>query len=303
MIRSASIRGFRCLHEVDLDLEPLTVLVGHNASGKSSVLAALEGRQWDANDVSFRRAGTRASIELRCDDGNTWARYVKADGQGAQASGHAPTFQILHLDLAQLRASQPASQQHQLQRNGGQLVNVFASCTRKEQSEVAAAFCARVPVFQDVIVRPSQQGHQRLQFQDRWNDAIWYEPHQVSDGSILVLAYTLLAQQHPAPDVIAIEEPERGLHPHLLGEVIAALKDLTERPDHPIQVILATHSAELLAHVEPSEVRFLARDEATGGTIVRKAPIDQPGWDEAVRAYENSIGQMWLAGVVGGAAG
>jgi hypothetical protein len=41
-----------------------------------------------------------------------------------------------------------------------------------------------------------------LQFQDRWADELWYEPQEVSDGSMLVLAYSILAYQQPVPDVI-----------------------------------------------------------------------------------------------------
>lgn len=298
-IRSVSIRNFRCLHRVDIDLAPLTVLVGHNASGKSSLLAALRSDyRWSARDITSG-AVEEARADFELGDGSKWARRVKPGGSES-ASQPGPRVHALHLDLAHLRAPQPAAEVHHLPADGSQLVNLFASRTRSEQSEIANAFAARVQVFKDVIARPSQGGNQRLQFQDRWSGA-WYEPDQVSDGSILVLAYMLLGYQQPAPDVIVIEEPERGLHPHLLGEIVATLRDLTRREDHAVQIILATHSAELLAHVEPSEVRFLARSEVDGGTIVRVAPTDQDGWDEAVRVYENSIGQMWLAGVVGGA--
>ena len=293
-IRSASIRNFRCLHHVDLDLAPLTVLVGHNASGKSSLLAALgAGPSWTPRDVTAGATDVaRATLELV--DGRTSTLRVSS------APPPFPRVQALHLDLARLRAACPATERHLLAPDGSELVNVFASLTRAEQGEVAEGLAARVPVFKDVIVRPSSRGHQRLQFQDRWSDR-WYEPDEVSDGTILVLSYLLLAYQQPAPDVIAIEEPERGLHPHLLGEIVSTLRELTERDDRSVQVILATHSAELLAHVEPDEVRFCARNETDGGTVVRSAPTDQEGWDEAVRAYENSIGQMWLAGVVGSA--
>jgi hypothetical protein len=41
MIESLSIRNFKVLRAVDLDLKPLTVVVGPNSSGKSSVLHAL----------------------------------------------------------------------------------------------------------------------------------------------------------------------------------------------------------------------------------------------------------------------
>ena len=42
MIESLSIRNFKVLREVDVQLQPLTVIVGPNSSGKSSVLHALK---------------------------------------------------------------------------------------------------------------------------------------------------------------------------------------------------------------------------------------------------------------------
>ncbi len=41
MIKKVTVRGFRCLKDVCVNLEPLTVLVGQNDSGKSSLLDAL----------------------------------------------------------------------------------------------------------------------------------------------------------------------------------------------------------------------------------------------------------------------
>ena len=41
MISKVSIRNFKCLRDVQIDLERFTVFVGPNASGKSSILQGL----------------------------------------------------------------------------------------------------------------------------------------------------------------------------------------------------------------------------------------------------------------------
>ncbi len=41
-LKALRIRGLRCIHELNLELDGLTVLVGANGSGKSSILEALE---------------------------------------------------------------------------------------------------------------------------------------------------------------------------------------------------------------------------------------------------------------------
>ena len=42
MISRVSIRNFKCLRDVQIDLERFTVFVGPNASGKSSILQAVD---------------------------------------------------------------------------------------------------------------------------------------------------------------------------------------------------------------------------------------------------------------------
>lgn len=122
---------------------------------------------------------------------------------------------------------------------------------------------------------------------------------------MLVTAYVLLQHQDPAVDLIAIEEPERGIHPYLLGELVNMWRKMSrgEIGPRPVQIVLATHSAELLDHVEPSEVRFLRRDSSTGEVVVEEAPANTEGWREAYRTYQDSLGSMWLSGGLGGVPG
>src|SRR5262249_29641917 len=68
----------------------------------------------------------------------------------------------------------------------------------------------------------------------------------------------------------------------------------------PIQVVLATHSAELLEYVRPEEVRFLNRIPEDGGVRVDTSSKD---WQDAFREYTESLGSAWLAGGLGGVPG
>lgn len=70
-----------------------------------------------------------------------------------------------------------------------------------------------------------------------------------------------------------------------------------------MQVVLATHSAELLDYVEPHEVRFLTRDEADGSTRVEAVNLDSPDWRATFEEYKRSLGSAWLSGGLGGVPG
>jgi predicted ATPase len=138
-------------------------------------------------------------------------------------------------------------------------------------------------------------------FQDRWTPSIWYEPSEVSDGSMIVLAFLTLAHMQKPPHVLAIEEPEYALHPYLVSEVIGMLRKLaTGELGAPVQVLLATHSAELLNFAEPKEVRFLSRSLEDGSTQIRSAPTETEEWKTAFAEYEESLGELWLSGGLGG---
>lgn len=64
----------------------------------------------------------------------------------------------------------------------------------------------------------------------------------MSDGQLAYLALVALARLPGEPSLIAIDEPEAHMHPHLLVRVLEILEHLAER----CPVLLATHSDRLL---------------------------------------------------------
>ncbi|HXJ21581.1 MAG TPA: AAA family ATPase [Polyangia bacterium] len=294
MISRAIIRNFRCLASVDVDFEPLTILVGPNASGKSSLISTLRPDIALDGTNAWRNKGS-AVIE------------VISEGRRTPIRSASHAFQLLHLDVEKIRYPNVVQEARRLDETGTNLTNVFATLTREEQNALVAHFTKLVPMYRDVATRPSPQnpGNHRLVFQDRWSPELWYEPTQVSDGSMLMLALLLVEHQPQPVDVIAIEEPERGLHPYLLGKLIESLRDLALGRLGPktIQVILATHSAELLEFALPHEVRFVSRRESDGTTQVERAPTESADWAKSVREYEGSLGGLWLSGALGGVPG
>ena len=90
-----------------------------------------------------------------------------------------------------------------------------------------------------------------------------------------------------------------------IGELVAFLRRLSrgELGGKPIQVVLATQSADLLDHLEPEEVRFLNRNPDDGSVRVDTVDTKAPGWDTAFAEYKRSLGSAWLAGSLGGVPG
>ena len=116
---------------------------------------------------------------------------------------------------------------------------------------------------------------------------------------MLALALLALAYQPKPAELVAIEEPEHGLHPYLLGQLVDLLRALSTRKERPIQVVLATQSSELLDRLEPEEVRFLRR-KPDGSVGIEAADTETPEWKNAYEAHQESLASLWLSGAVGG---
>ena len=65
---------------------------------------------------------------------------------------------------------------------------------------------------------------------------------EASDGTLRLIAYYTILNKAKLPPLIAIEEPERNLHPGALTEIAKILRQMAERS----QVIITTHSSQLL---------------------------------------------------------
>lgn len=119
-----------------------------------------------------------------------------------------------------------------------------------------------------------------------------FQAAHLSDGSVRLLAL-LTALGQPAdlrPAVSVIDEPELGLHPaalELFGEAVRAAATTG-------QVIVATQSPQLLAHVTPDEVVVVERrDGATA--LTRKSAAELAGWLE-----DYSLPELYQMSVLGG---
>jgi predicted ATPase len=312
MFSAAHIKNFRCLRDVELSLAPLTVLLGPNASGKSSVLHALHpGRKFAPHDTWHHHNNSVIQLRLVYDHRMVGERSYDPR-RGVYDSSSNPwvpySFQWLRLDVDELRRPNQLAPATQLSTTGGNLANVFGTLTRSQQFELSKTYCDLVSVFSDVDAKPASQtsatgpGFHELVFQDRWKPDCWYRASEVSDGAILLLAFLVLEYQKPPVDLLAIEEPEHGLHPFLFERVINMLRGMTtgSHGSKPMQVILATHSAELLDYVRPEEVRFLSRSPTDGAVRIEEPPLESPEWERAFEEYRRSLAAMWLAGAVPG---
>jgi predicted ATPase len=112
----------------------------------------------------------------------------------------------------------------------------------------------------------------------------------LSDGTLLLLAVTILPYLSSTPALITYEEPENGIHPKGIEILLQALQSI-----HSSQVFVSTHSPLVLAQCQPNQVICLTLDEKGAATAVRgdqhPALVE---WKDSV-----SLGSLLAAGVLG----
>jgi predicted ATPase len=111
----------------------------------------------------------------------------------------------------------------------------------------------------------------------------WFDASQESDGTLRVAGIVTALLQEPPVPVIGIEEPELTVHPG----AIPLLYDFLEQASRRSQVIVTTHSPELLDRMMPEDVRVVLRGPE--GTTVAAMSAEQR---DAVRTGLLTLGEV-----------
>jgi energy-coupling factor transporter ATP-binding protein EcfA2 len=113
---------------------------------------------------------------------------------------------------------------------------------------------------------------------------------QMSDGTLLVLAYLVVLKSPEQPRMLLVEEPENGIHPKRLEEVLSILRDLITEQKHT-QVILTTHSPYVLDLFKPEEVTLCTKGE--DGAVNTRRLSESKAVRKQIDAF--TLGEIWTA--------
>ena len=117
-------------------------------------------------------------------------------------------------------------------------------------------------------------------------------PRQLSDGTLrfICLATLLLQPVELQPELIIIDEPELGLHPHAL----TLLAEMLQHASDSKRIIASTQSADLVSELDPEDVLVVDRKEGAS-TFTRLDGDDLAEWLEGY-----SLGDLWKMNILGG---
>ena len=114
-----------------------------------------------------------------------------------------------------------------------------------------------------------------------------------SDGMIRYLCLLAILCHPNPPGLICIDEPDLGFHPDVLPNLARLIKEASEKT----QIIITTHSAELVDHFsdDPGSVVVCERDFDGATQMKRQDPKRLKKWLE-----DYSLGELWRSGEIGG---
>ncbi len=116
------------------------------------------------------------------------------------------------------------------------------------------------------------------------------DAQQLSDGTLRLLWLTTLLFTVPDDGVVLIDEPEISLHPQWLMFLVSLLRQTSART----QIVVATHSDQLIRWLEPHEL--LVADIEDGRSTFRWG--SEMNLDEWLKDY--TLDRLWHMGELGG---
>lgn len=148
-------------------------------------------------------------------------------------------------------------------------------------------------------VDPDEAGKFKLKFFDQDDVSYWAE--EVSEGVLYFLALLCIVHQPDPPKLLLLEEPEKGIHPRRIKEVMDFIFELARLRD--IQIILTSHSPYVVDHFADIPECISVFDRENGETVIRNAAdiIEETNakLNKPIR-YSDALGEHWVSGFLGG---
>jgi hypothetical protein len=246
-------------------------------------------------------------------------KWVKGWALPPKARPSPPFGVLLHLDPARLAApSYSVDKVPQVGSDGSNLASVLADLAITDPSrfqELQVRLRTVVPSFKSLgfdrapidkveywsepdtgLYREVSKVYVGYRVKMNFAGAEDVPGHAASEGTLITLGLLTVLGRGPVPQLVLIDELERGLHPKALGELVRQIRALAECfPE--TQVIATTHSPYLVDHFQAEEVVLTTlRDDGSVavGTLSEHPDFDR--WKDEMKPGEfwSTVGEDWL---------
>jgi predicted ATPase len=312
VLRGVKIQNFRCFVGLAVELRPLTVLIGPNDSGKSAFLAAVEHvlratSKFEPADFWRHDVGNQIELLGDTDDGQIVSKSTPAASnhllreteENKQIRSRLLPVQKFHLPTAgiamECQGYSPKEESNLvIGENGDRIPALLDHLLRRDRKrffQIVDVLKKNIRGLEDIEIGTPNAHTRRVDLVTEGGFRV--NAGQASAGVRLLLFFVALAYHPHPPRTILLEEPENGIHPKRLADVLELLHAVTtgKLGGTPAQVIVTTHSPYLLDSVREGEDQVLVFQRQADGSRTAK-PIDT----DRLRAFldEFKLGEVWF---------
>lgn len=307
MLKSVKVINYRCLKDVNVPLRPLTVLVGPNDSGKTTLLHAVNSLIGHSNPdavTDFWRCESQNKIQLTAE--TPWGQLEHKTSSIRAKVGPSQIFRLPSEGVATLCNGYSGGEEKLLPigTSGDRIAALLDHLLRRDRQRFAFVENQLRELIPGLVsIEIGTPNPQQREIELVIENGLRIPAGLTSVGLRIMLFFVVLAHHPNPPRTILLEEPENGVHPKRLADVMQLLRDLTKGKygGHAAQVILTTHSPYLLDSVRIEEDQVLVFHRNDDGSRDAK-PVDA----ERLKSFLDDfmLGEIWYneeeAGLVAG---
>jgi len=267
-LSSVNFENFGPIKKGTLKLTRLHALIGPNDSGKSWTLRGLGGRDLGRGALVVSMQG---GLPIAPRNGWPRTRTLRLD----------PDF--LRKGSRLIGEGESLGFQDERGTGLGALLDAVFARNVRDYLALEAEFKQLFPTVDGFRLHTDDSSNRRVGV--RLFDGSEVPAEFMSEGMLYFLAFAILPYLSPV-GLILVEEPENGLHPSRIAEVMRVLRKISETT----QVVLATHSPLVVNELKPDEVTLVTRTKEAGTTFT--PIVETPNFKKRSEAY--ALGELWL---------
>jgi len=218
------------------------------------------------------------------------------------------SWKILHLEPSIMRAPDEFGGAAEVSEHGGGIAATLYRLSREDRiegqtfAEAANRLAELVPEVRSIRVDRDEARRHLTVLAEVKGCYGELGPRALSDGTLRFLALVAMQMDNTVHGLLCMEEPENGIHPSRVPELCSLMKEFAVRPeeetgeDNPLrQVVVNTHSPDVVRQLAPSDILFVEAIHGPGGLAASVSSYEN-GWRPKASMYT----RQQLADFIGG---
>lgn len=316
MIKHVKIENFRSFVEADVDLQPFSLVVGANGSGKTNFLKLLKLACELSEGNGLQNAFQTWPRHSNCPEGtfgfaleNTKGAFVEGDRKiGFGQLDLAGTLEvnggavIFNLDASKISAEEKILPTATVMSSGSGTTAVLEMLKSGDRDDlfvgIEKQFQMYVPEVEKLSLKTVGEGTKQIQIREKGLK----EPlpaTELSEGTRIILAILTIIHQEKPPAMVLLEDIDRGLHPRLFEYLAPLLRDIAIR--HDINIVATTHNPYLVDAMQDHKDAVIIVEKKEGASTLSTLASRLEGLNyDRIDPDDMPLGQLWFSGLVGG---